>query len=87
MELPERINASWVESLADADLVRIESQLHDVFNLAETEERRVQGGKYSLTRGSAELMLAWQRWNMVSLATRARGLHARYRPPAKHRTS
>ena len=41
----------------------------------------------SLQRGSAELMLAWRRWNMASLATRARGLHARHRPPGHKRTS
>jgi len=85
MQLPERIAASWVKSLPDAELLNAESELHDVFLVAEHEERRRRGDAYELARGSAELMLAWQRWSMVSFATRARGLHARYRAPANQR--
>lgn len=83
MQLPEKINASWIDSLADADLLQAESQLHDAFNRLETEERRARGDEYALATGSAELMLAWQRWNMANHATRARGLHPRYRPPSR----
>lgn len=83
MELPERLDASWVDALPDAELLNVESELHDAFIVIETEERRLHGDDYQLARGSAELMLAWRRWSMASLATRARGLHARYRPPAR----
>ena len=85
MKLPERINASWVDSLADGELLSVESQLHEAFNVLENEERQLRGDQYALARGSAALMLAWRHWNMASLATRARGLHARHRPPSHRR--
>lgn len=85
MQLPERIAASWITSLPDAELLAVESQLHEVFLVAEDEERQRRGDAYELARGSAELMLAWQRWSVVSVAARSRGLLTHYRAPASRR--
>jgi len=76
-QLPERITAVWISSLADTDLVDVEWRLHQVFAKVETEQKKILGASYQLMRGPEVLLAAWQRWSMVSNATRARGLHPR----------
>lgn len=79
MTFPERINAQWIDSLSDVDLVTAESELRESFAEQEAKEKKLRGAKYSLPRGSEALTSAWLRWSMVSNATRARGLRVRYR--------
>ena len=80
MKLPEHITSTWIDSLADADLLAAESQLHAAFVTAERAEKDRRGAEYSLVRGPSELLDVWGRWSRLSAETRARGLHARRRP-------
>jgi hypothetical protein len=75
--VPEYINAAWVDSLTDADILDIEARLHKRYSLIERRERKAQGDSYSLFRGSADLLKAWDRWSRISGATRARRLRIR----------
>ncbi|MFN8573873.1 MAG: hypothetical protein U0132_17580 [Gemmatimonadaceae bacterium] len=79
MKLPDKINGAWVMGLANDDLVEAEWQLHQLFTKLEVSEKKAMGSKYEMLRGSAELIMAWQRWGLVSSAVRSRGLHPRYR--------
>ena len=75
--LPERIHATWIGTLSDGDLLDVEAQLHDRFFALEGREKQKVGVKYSLFRGPADLMDAWDRWSRVHTATRARALNPR----------
>lgn len=77
-QLPDRITAGWINTLGDTDLVDVEWRLHQAFSKVETEQKKILGASYQLMRGPEVLLRAWQRWSMVSSATRARGLHPRY---------
>lgn len=77
MALPDRINATWIRSLDDTQLMAAESELHSLFMNAEREEKQRRGDAYDLMRGPAPLLHAWQRWSTVNAATRNRGLHPR----------
>jgi len=79
--LPERINAAWISTLADEDLLDIETRLYDRFTALDTRHKRLRGGAYNLMRGPTELIDAWDRWSRVSVATRTRSLVPR-RPSA-----
>ena len=79
MKLPDRIDGKWVDSLKDNDLLKAEFALHKTFVKLESEEKKLRGERYELMRSSAPLMDAWLRWSTVCTATRARGLHPRYR--------
>jgi hypothetical protein len=79
MELPARINAQWISSLRDDELLGAEAELRAAFSRAEADEKRERGERYELRRGSEGLMNAWQRWSLVNSATRARGLRPNYR--------
>lgn len=72
--LPERINAAWISTLADDDLLDIETRLYDRFTALDTRHKRLRGGEYNLMRGPTELIDAWDRWSRVSVATRTRSL-------------
>jgi hypothetical protein len=79
MKLPERINGKWVLELGNDQLIEAEWQLHQTFSRIEVDEKKATGSRYSMLRGSAELVDAWQRWALVSTAVRTRGLNPRYR--------
>jgi hypothetical protein len=79
MELPNRIDARWIDSLADKQLLRAEHALHTTFSRREAEEKRLRGSAYVMLRGPEPLVSAWIRWAMVNNATRARGLQPSYR--------
>ena len=79
MRVPTVINARWIDSLSNADLERAELRLRAVFARRERVEKKRRGIRYRLLQGPEALTGAWLRWSMVSNATRARGLHVRYR--------
>jgi hypothetical protein len=79
--VPESVTRSWIDSLNDEDLVAIERRLFDRFTVLERREKKQQGERFQLMRGSAELMSAWDRWSRVSNVTRERSLR-RDRSPA-----
>ena len=82
MQLPEYITTKWIDSLGNDSLLEAELSLHKIFSALEQEEKAQGGANYSMMRGSADLMAAWDRWSRVSTAVRARGL---YRKRAQER--
>jgi hypothetical protein len=74
LTIPNHINAQWIATLADDQLIVAEAKLHAIFHKEEVSEKRRSGGRYKLLQGPAELVNAWHRWTMLSNATRRRGL-------------
>ena len=74
MTLPDRLTAAWIATLADGQLLQIESQLHGEFFVEETAEKRRRGGRYTLLQGPEALVTAWHRWMMVNNEVRTRSL-------------
>ena len=75
--IPVHVNAHWIATLADDQLVAAEAQLYDDFHEHEVVEKRRAGSGYALLQGPSELVNAWHHWVMVSNATRARGITVR----------
>jgi hypothetical protein len=75
--VPEKINAAWINTLADDDLIDVEARLHERFTVLDSRHKRLRGGEYSLMRGPTELIDAWDRWSRVSMAARTRSLVTR----------
>jgi hypothetical protein len=78
MKMPDWINARWIDSLTDAQLIKVEAKLHATFRKLEKDHQK-ETGVYELSRAPAPLMYAWDRWAVVSTATRARGLKPEYK--------
>jgi hypothetical protein len=57
MTLPDRLTAAWIATLADGQLLQIESQLHGEFFVEETAEKRRRGGRYTLLQGPEALVI------------------------------
>ncbi len=76
MKIPENVNARWIDTLDDAQLLTAESSLHADFMKHETAEKRRRGARYNMFQGPNILVTTWLRWLMVSNATRSRGLLA-----------
>ena len=74
MNLPEKIDARWIDALSDEELQSAEGELHARFTKLDAAERQTRGAAYDLLRGPEALTGAWMRWSMVSSAARARGL-------------
>lgn len=79
MKIPDHVNARWMATLVDAQLIRAETQLHSVFHRQETAEKTRAGGRYVLLQGPSDLVNAWQRWLLVNNEIRTRGLTARHK--------
>lgn len=77
--VPDRVTAEWIATLANGQLVTIESNLHFEFVREEVEEKQRRGERYSLLQGPAALVNAWLKWQMVSNEARSRGLLVRHR--------
>jgi hypothetical protein len=83
MTIPDRPNAAWMSTLADADLLAAESELHASFRVHEVAEKARARGRYVLLEGPPALVTAWLRWLTVSNETRARRLAVRRVPGAE----
>lgn len=79
MKIPDHINARWMDTLVDDQLVTAEAELHAVFRRQESAEKTRAGPRYILLQGPSALVNAWQRWLMVNNETRSRGLFVRHR--------
>lgn len=79
MNLPDRINAQWIATLENDQLMTAEAELHALFRAAERTEKDRSGARYILLQGPAALVNAWHRWLLVSNETRQRGLVVRRR--------
>ena len=71
MTVPDRLTATWLETLANGQLVAVESRLHAEFIEEEVVEKKRRGSRYSLLQGPAALVNAWHRWSMVTNETRS----------------
>jgi hypothetical protein len=74
VRMPSTVNASWIASLDDSQLLEAEQKLHEQFNVLETREKRRAGDRYVMLRGPEPLVTAWLRWLMVKNATMDRGV-------------
>jgi hypothetical protein len=79
MNIPDHINAHWLATLADEQLMTAEAELHATFRARERTEKDRSGARYILLQGPAALVNAWHRWLLVSNETRTRGLVVRRR--------
>ena len=79
MKIPDHINARWMATLVDDQLITAEAELHALFRRHETTEKTRAGTRYMLLQGPSDLVNAWQRWLLVSNETRNRGLVVRHR--------
>jgi hypothetical protein len=78
MTIPDRVTAGWIATLANPQLMTVESRLHSEFLDEEAQERKRCGDRYALLQGPAALVNAWLRWQMVTNERRARGLLVRH---------
>jgi hypothetical protein len=79
MQLPDRIDPTWIGTLDDGALADAERQLNQIFFGLERQEKERRGTQYQLLRGPAPLIDAWLRWSLVTNAARKRGLRLHYR--------
>jgi hypothetical protein len=79
MTVPDRLTAGWIATLADGQLMTVESRLHSEFIDEESQEKERRGDRYALLQGPSALVNAWLRWQMVSNEARSRGLLVRNR--------
>ena len=75
--IPERVDAGWLATLGDDQLMAAESQLRAIFQKQETVEKRRKGARYAVLEGPEVLVSAWHRWIMVSNEARTRRLVVR----------
>ncbi len=75
--LPDRVNAAWIETLSDDDLLDVEERVHKTFSTLERREKKLRGDRFQLMRGPEELLNAWDRWSRLLNATRERSLKPR----------
>ena len=74
MPIPDRVNADWIASLGDDQLMDAEAKLRAVFRTQETLEKHRRGARYAVLEGPELLVTAWHRWLMVSNEARTRRL-------------
>ena len=79
MKIPDRINARWIATLVDEQLITAEAELHAVFRRQESAEKTRAGTRYVLLQGPSELVNAWQRWLLVNNEATKRGLVVHHR--------
>lgn len=78
MKIPDTINARWIATLGDEQLVKAEARLYSVFHRQESAEKARCGSRYVMLQGPTELVNAWQRWLLLNNETRDRGLVVRH---------
>ena len=74
MSIPEHVNARWIASLRDDQLIKAEATLHAEFVKHEVAEKQRRGARYTLMRGPEALVSAWLRWHLVNNETHTRHL-------------
>ena len=79
MKIPDHVNARWMATLVDKQLITAEAQLHAIFHRQESAEKTRAGARYMLLQGPSDLVNAWQRWLLVNNEIRTRGLVVRHR--------
>jgi hypothetical protein len=80
MLIPDRLNARWIATLGDDEVVAAEAQLYTDFRKRDAAERSRAGARYVLLQGPATLVTAWHRWGLLNNEARARQLVLRHPP-------
>jgi hypothetical protein len=80
VKLPPIVNAAWIATLGNDQLVQAEAKLHAEFSALEAKEKRRAGARYTMLRGPEPLVNAWLRWLMVNNAALERGVVRKPRP-------
>lgn len=75
MTIPSHVNARWIATLGDDQLIAAEAQLYAAFKTREVAERSRAGSRYVLLQGPAALVNAWHQWALLNHETRARGVN------------
>ena len=78
MKIPDQLDARWIATLGDDQLVAADLQLHADFHELELVEKARKGGRYVLLQSPADVVNAWLRWALVNNETRSRGLVVRH---------
>lgn len=79
MTIPDQINARWIATFGNDQLITAEAELHAVFRRQESAAKTRAGTRYVLLQGPADLVNAWQRCLLVNNETRNRGRFVRHR--------
>ena len=58
MKIPDHINARWIATLGDDQLMTVEAKLHADFRARERAEKGRSGARYMLLQGPATLVTA-----------------------------
>ena len=74
MSIPEHVNARWIATLGDDQLIAAEAQLYVAFKTREVAERSRAGSRYMLLQGPPALVNAWHQWSLLNNETRVRGV-------------
>jgi hypothetical protein len=77
MTVPGNVNARWMATLQNDELLAAEAQLYAEFHTRELAEKARAGARYVLLQGPSALVSVWQQWLMVSNEARARGVIVR----------
>ena len=80
MTIPLNVNARWIATLGNDQLIAAEAQLYADFKAREVAERSRAGSRYVLLQGPAALVNVWQQWVMLNKETRVRGVSVARRP-------
>jgi hypothetical protein len=80
MRLPETVNATWIATLGNEQLLEAEAKLHTLFCAQEKKEKARAGARYQMMRGPETLISAWHRWLMVNNEALHRGMVLRRTP-------
>ena len=78
MTIPGSVNARWIATLGDDQLVKAEATLHKVFRTQEKSQKQRSGARYVLLQGPPTLVNAYLQWLLVSDAARTRGIVVRH---------
>jgi hypothetical protein len=79
VSIPERVNARWIATLENDQLVDAEQRLHEDFRNLDSAEKAARGTRYRLMQGSQPLMDSWMAWRLADNEARRRGLAAKDR--------
>lgn len=77
IEIPTHVNARWIATLGDEQLVAAESQSFSAYCVREIAEKNRAGSRYMLLQGPSALVNAWQQWQLLNSEARARGVIVR----------
>lgn len=83
--MPATVNAQWMATLGDEQLVAAEAHFYTVLRTRDIAEKIRTGSRYLLLQAPLDLDSAWHRWLLVNNETRARGVATQHRRDTSER--